>query len=572
MSFDLAQFAASSQTLLAPVQRDEVFGFVTRSVRLPPGVSCSVVDASSHARWVHSGQVHDEDVAELRFVRTGPFTVQFELGGFHTLGGQDLRLELSVQLEVDLRSGGLEQLVSRLGRQRIRVEMIRTALEPAVRSSVEKVSSQRPVSELLGQPDGWLAVVRQMLEAPAFEIGVRVLKLTAGSIRSDVYQQQLREKARGQLEADRLEMRNQLARLKADQRAAELSSVRQAVAKVRDLAASSPGLTLPDLLKGFSGDLRNAMYEGLLASQTGGQPGVQATAEQARALASGVLVVTSERLLLYRDGLDPRELVLPEDLGSPRSCAVSGRGFLVGAQKGVWRLSADLQVLDALHARAAGDLKGGFNAALQAGAGVLATHSELGVWWWNDDDGLAKCLQAPSSRRVHSPVLLSDGQLGWAADSELWLARFDEAPRRLPMLPGICSSLAADGLRLLVGMHGGQVLLIDTDEPGERRSLTAGHGRPIRRLCVANLGGVERVVISDSGPSVIARVIDDHHSTDYRCRRGIRDVRADSLRIVGVDELRSVLVVWSAGQPADPVCEVDVRSVAGRSIQDFVLL
>ncbi len=293
------------------------------------------------------------------------------------------------------------------------------------------------------------------------------------------------------------------------------------------------------------------------------------------------IVVVAGYDCVWLDRHQPDQIVqritLPDDLGGLRSvtfCSVDN-ALLIGAARGVWRLSAQSGDIAAKYLVPGDhDSRTGFNAAVIGGQRVLATHSQLGAWTWAlDDPDDARPLLQPDGgvpKTVRAVTVDEAGRMLLAADNRV--RAFDAEGEPLwqsAPAPAAIHCLAPLESYLYVGTSSGVLLRGDLDQPDAwvevHRAPVAIESIDARRwddlielVIPAGRLGVCGVY---SGEGIVSRLLE--------ARVSVRRAWACDDLLLGLSDQRDRLIVHGADSP---VLDVPVARILGRSIQDACLV
>jgi hypothetical protein len=390
-------------------------------------------------------------------------------------------------------------------------------------------------------------------------------------------QRQRRQEAEGQLRAAEAEARRK-----------HLGELQELLARLKQLRAENPALSMVDLVKMFDPGQRGLLYAGL---------GVE---ERPARRTEAVVVVAGDELIR----LDPAELSraaqrwnLSSPAGPLRSVRLAGtkdeRLFLVGARWGVHLVGLDGKVRRTCLLQGPFELRGGFNASVLLGGFLYATHSEVGLVRWPVEEGAAApsdaghelCLPdvTAGAKTVRGVQADDSGRLWFSVDRRVvgWTPDQDGPPTLLPVPVMIEALLAADG-QVYAGLEDGRIVRWAMDDAAmepppkaavpQMESVRGPTGSPVQSLGWVRGGGVPRLLIADGRSQIDLQVVGDSFVGAYRCEQKLRWGFAAEDWIVGVNDRRDQVLLWRWNEPDQPAERVSIGQFCGRSVQDIVLL
>ncbi|MEK7755947.1 MAG: hypothetical protein AAB385_01920, partial [Planctomycetota bacterium] len=347
--------------------------------------------------------------------------------------------------------------------------------------------------------------------------------------------------------------------------------------RLNELAAASPDVKLPDLLRTFSEQQRGQLYEALFATE---KPATQT---------QWIIVAAAEELLFFDPaalGAPSRRLKVDGPAGHARSvhstAMLDGRTVLLaGAATGVYLWPIDRSspqssflVPDAPRVR------GGFNAAALIGDRLFATHSELGIYEWNVSEptsGKARFESMTRGAKAVRDVELFDGDLYCSIDDRIirWSAD-DPTDRPARIYTGsdsIITALCPSNDGLFAGNSDGDILHWPAAHDTEPELLHRGQKRAAESIWLLSSHGVRRLIFTDTSHRVQTRVLGDTFTCHYEAGgQTLRRVEVAPDLLVATTELRDRLICWTPGNPDKPFTSIALASLTGRSVQDVCLV
>ncbi len=580
-NFDPKRFFHRPENVALYVPADELFGLLKRSLDLPAQwAALTARSAGDHVVTPPGGIVEGADAEDILFVRTTPFDIELSEEGIVTkdrLGCRtDLRLRLSIIPE---RTELLSFRKSVVASHRVvQTKSLAQFLGPTLRTALSQFAAGCDAADLVdgSSTEALTAALTESLQAPLFTAGM-MLEATPSAKFDSKTLKQVREsqrdaaKRRAEHEAAH-QVQQALQRAQSD-RMDHLSAL---LTRLGEMAAASPDVDLPDLVRTFSERERGEVYEALFAS------------EPAASTTRWIVVAAGDELLFF----DPasmespaRRLTITGDAGPVRSIHPRGDGagtvLLLGAATGVYRLPIERAEPD-VTLLVPGDpqVKGGFNAAALIGDRVFASHSEIGLCEWDVHQPFEPKMRFESMTRdakAVRAVQFFDGHVYCAIDDRIIRFSADElSDRPTTIFTGSGTTITAlvpTPKGLYAGNSGGDVLhWADGRETAPDR-LHTGTQRAAESLWLLTTHGVRRLVYSDTSLQVHARVLGDNFTCHYEAGgQTLRRVEVAPDLLVATNDLRDRLICWSPGQPAKPSATIAVSRLCGRSVQDVCLV
>ena len=577
--FDLDNFTRSADIVADTALPDELFGFISRQVAVPPGCVALVEPVAGQPYIVPGGGVLGADgMREVTIVRLGPYEFEYAFADFHSSDGFPFTgaVELTVAVVPDrteLLSFKRALLGSAAGG--IRVDRLRRHCEDAVQSAVARFTGATPAERLV-RPDTWQEFDAIMLDAfkpVGFASGLTVDRDPRLTLKSTAFEESRSAAKAAEIRRQREEEEDRRRRAHAASRQEQLASLGEALAKVRDMATASGVVDVGDIIRAFDSDERGALYQGLLAL------------DKPLAATQYILAVAGSALLWFdpaAPGEIARKLKLPkDDIGALRSVrVVSVQGaprILVGARNGVHVLDADGAAQRTCILRGRSELRGGFNAAAIVGGDVFATHSEVGLMRWRPDapEAAIACLEhlTDGCHSVRDVQCDDMNRLWFSVDNLLvtWNPKQDDSERAVAAPAEITALTAADGYAV-AGLKNGSIVRWHMDDLKTIETIRAPTGAPVRSVAWLRGGGVPRLLIGDGRTYLDLMVLGDPYHAQYRCMHEMRWGFAAEDIVVGVNDSRDTFIVWHKNRPEEATAAVPVRRLTGRSIQDVALL
>ncbi len=585
-SLDVERFFRRSDAVAAVAAASELFGILRRSIDLPGGWTALATRRTGDLLVQAPGTaLVDNGLSEVLFVRAMPVDVHCDVDG---LASSD-RFECSATVHLRVTPiaekselASLREAVLGSGRTLLATGLGRY-LEPHVRTALESFAGGVAAAELVERFDRAAIerLLRTELQAPTFAAGLELPDVISIEFSSPAYSEARMAELEESRRRQRAESERQLAESRAASQRAHVEHLSGLLARLDELVVKSPSMKIGDLVRTFADAERGQLYQALFAAST-------------PAVVTEWIVVAAGNELLYFDPRSTespaRRISLDSPAGGLRSVQLATlpdglRVLLVGAGTGVHVVPVDAGTLLATcTVPQAGSVRGGFNSVALFGERILATHSELGLWVWNQHIVAAPVRLLESQTRAAKSVRdvqVYDGRIYLSVDDRVLVLSTDAAAGNEPLvLTGSSSAITAlhaTSAGVFAGTSEGQVLGWDMDPNGTiqpaPRILRGATRRPVESLARLEHGGVARIFYADSSPSVEARVIGDAFTCEYLASGQIlrrASVAADC--VVATVDGRDRLVCWKLNQPDRPSAVIPISRLTGRSIQDVCLI
>ncbi len=580
--FDPQSFFQRTDNVALHVPASELFGMLKRSLDLPASWAALVARTSGDHQVVRpGGSVDEDDARSVMFIRVTPVALRYEESDLISRDGFTCRAEAHVWLSVISDRGELLSFQKNLlGSRRVaQADGLAAYLQPSIRAALAQFSAEHDAAALVDARTGesFSNALADALEPACFAAGLILERRPTGRFESSSLRQlqQVHQSAaarRAEHEAAR-----QLDEALQKARSEHVDQLASLLSRLNELAAASPDVKLPDLLRTFSEHQRSQLYEALFATEepaTRTRWVVAAAAEELFFFDTAALDAPSRRLKI--DGL----------AGHARSvqCATfpDGRSvLLVGAATGIYLWPLDRSSPETTYLVAdAPPVRGGFNAAVLAGDRLVATHSELGIFEWTisePNSGRPRLESMTLAAKAVRDVEFLDGKLYCSINDRVirWSAD-DASDRPTRIYTGSESTITAltpSSEGLFAGNSNGDILHWPDTTDSEPEMFHRGQKRAAESIWVLSAHGVRRLVFTDTSHRVQTRVLGDTFSCQYEAGgQTLRRVEVAPDLLVATTELRDRLVCWKPGNPKRPFASIALSSLTGRSIQDFCLV
>lgn len=524
-------------------------------------------------RLVVAGQAPpDDDGATLLLVRRRP--IEVELTVEDAPAADDLPCTARCRLIVRWpeNADDLAALASHLltDEKLTAAELARTIAEHGGLTGLRSFLRSRPAAELVETDTtaDLLESLQQALRPWCFRTGCVLERVASLEVSSPAYrrQRQREHEARQKIAAVRNRELLEQARLAAAER--RLEAVRSLIDRLRDVADDAPG-SWTKLLTALAPTERGTLLTELWRITPG----------QTRTRA---IVAVTERDCVWLDPDRPTEITrrtaLPRDLGGLRSVGYDPGSdtLLVGCAIGVWLLDPTSgEVRRALRVPDPPRVRTGFNAAVRVGPYVVATHSQLGCWWWlAETDGEPYTVQQPPAGPlvgIRSVQPLDDEHFVFASGDAVLRVHTDwPTPRPVTRVGATIRSLTVHEARAYIGTEDGRVLTVDprADEAAASPLHTAGE--PLESVTVRRWFDVLELLLP-AGRSGVLAVYPDNALTArlLESPTPVRRVRAADDCIVALSRGYDRLAVRT---PTTEVTDVPLAAMTAALVQDMTLV
>ena len=580
--FEPASFFQRSDNVALRVAASELFGWLNRSLDLPPQWAAMVGRRTGAQDVVRAGGTVDgSDAEDVLFIRVTPVDVTVEEPAILSRDGfsckADVRLRISAIADRSELSSFAKMV---LGSRRVaQAGSLATFLQSAVASTLSKLAGERDAGELVDARvhDDIASSLTDALKGPCFSAGLVLERMPSVRFDSPAFQHVREVEQRAAATKAEHEAGREVDEALAQARSEHLNHLSGLLGRLKELAAASPEMALPELIRTFTESQRGEIYQALFAAET------------PTARTQWVVVAAGNELLFFNpcEGDAPsRRLKVEGPAGPVRSIQTAhdpelGMVLLLGAATGVYRWPIDRAAADlTLLVPGSPEVRGGFNSAAVIGDRLLAAHSELGLWDWNVRN------PSPPARRFESftkdAVVIRCVR---AFGPDVYVAMDDRVIRFQPqdtfdqpthVYTGSLATITAlcptdDGL--LAGNADGDVLHWKRGSFTEPELLHRGMNRPAESVGVIAAHGVTRLVFADTTPRVHTMVFGDSFKCDYEAGgQTLRRVAIAPDLLVATNDLRDRLFCWQPGKPREPHATIAVSRLCSHSIQDVCLV
>ncbi|HWL91990.1 MAG TPA: hypothetical protein VNT79_00520, partial [Phycisphaerae bacterium] len=174
--FDIAKLTQDPLLVARIASAEDLFGFFTREVAVPPACVALVYGSDRHPALLSAGTpLEAGEIREVLFVRTAPFFLEYAMGGLRSSDGFafDATIQLSVQVvpeRIELEAFRRTILGSR---REARTDRLRQQCETVVRQAAGEFVTAGRAGELISS-NSWEAfdeVLEKAFAGVGFESG-----------------------------------------------------------------------------------------------------------------------------------------------------------------------------------------------------------------------------------------------------------------------------------------------------------------------------------------------------------------------------------------------------------------
>jgi len=611
--FDPEPFFQRTDNVALHVPASELFGFLKRSLDLPIQWAALISRTTGDHEVVRpGGSVSSDDAQAVMFVRVTPVDVSFVAENLASRDGFACKAEVKTRLAIIPERGEMLSFQQHLlGSRRVaQAEGLASYLQPSLHAGLAKLAAEQDAAALVDArtSDAVSTALADAVEPACFAAGLVLERRPTARFESSALRQVQQVQQTANARRAEHEAARQLDEALQKARTEHVDQLASLLTRLNELAAASPDVKLPDLLRTFSEGQRGQLYEALFATEeptTRTQWLVVAAAEELLFFDPQALDSPSRRLKIDGEagaarsvqmGTLPQEIPLPsrgegrvggesEESEHPTltpTHSLEGRGsLLVGAATGVYLWPIDLSTPEVTFlVSGASRIRGGFNAAVLAGDRLFATHSELGIHEWDlgePTSGKPRFASMTAGAKAVRDVEFFDGDLYCSIDDRIIRWPVDDAtdrPRHIytgsdSLITALCPT--ADGL--FAGNSDGDILQWPGGRDTEPEVLCRGQKRAAESIWLLSSHGVRRLIFTDTSHRVHAKVLGDSFECNYEAGgQTLRRVEVAPDLIVATTELRDRLICWKPGNPEKPFATVALASLTGRSVQDVCLV
>jgi hypothetical protein len=350
--------------LIARRLKQESFpGLLRKYIKVPPLTKAFLVVQSGTKSIKNSGD-EISGVNEVVLVKTRTFNLEFDVKGLITNEEYVGQCKLLLVIMAGETSFDLEQVSENLlkGTNEIRVEDIRVLLSETVEEALKAFISERAAEEVCLKPvvndlKEWLET---RLKKHLYLGGLTLCSVARMDFNCPEYTMLQNERSKIKEREEVLKSRAKLDQLQLQERLARIEALKE--------VGVDPNVALEVEM---------------------GKAHMDASRTKLLLLASGKSIVTYSPY--SREPSSPEEVyLLPDKMGFARSTRVLQNGtrhvIAAGTQRGAYLVWLDTGESQEFFVKTKGRPRGGFNSVALAGNIVYASHSEMGLLQWNNEE------------------------------------------------------------------------------------------------------------------------------------------------------------------------------------------
>lgn len=610
MSVDFGRFAAADDEFAVRFRREDLPGLLRKRLDVPQGAA-ALVRADGGAVSVVGPGAGTDDVREGFLVKEA---CRLELQALDAGRSNDdlaFRASFGLTLRPRATSIDLQQLERTLLRDRPRLSKddLRAYLEPYAREAARFFVSQRAGEELATRDlrAALEAHLQEELKKPLFELGCALTDVVHPSFASDEFEARRRAAAEASARAEALaregellelkkgldrqallagiELRDEADRARKERRLRQYEDLRarmgeddvKALVMMLDDDQQRARLIRELIEKDLTPDQRANVQLSEMESRVDerlrelqqkmaqlGGGGLTATGQDP--ITRRILCVIGKRVLSF----DPKTNLHPEVpkevydteggalgyLRSVRTDRIDRTDYvLAGAQRGVYRLTADARVEYPFPKEPEG--KGGANAVAYFDGRIYATHSEMGLCEWpvEGGPGRAICEETTRGQSATRGALVVDGRLYFSAGADVFsvdLATGSDRPTRYKGSDDSVTAFVVQGDELVAGNRAGKIYRWHLDDPTSPQAFNVLKKNPIYMLRHARIAGHGFYIIGSKDFTVTAAEPRRDVYREYQAREEVRWVDGAADFVVGVSRSGYKVFAWDAHHQTEP--------------------
>lgn len=581
--FDPQLFFQHAENVGLYVPASEVFSLMKRSLDLPGAWAALVTGQAGDDTVIPVGASMDGvDVEDILFIRITANDITLELDALRSRDGFDFRADVQLRVRVIPERSELVSFRNSIqaSKRVIQVKDIANHFEPVVRSSISTFVADHDAAHLDHENSRTTLakLLHEALDQICFSAGLTLDQPPVVRFESS----SLRQVQRVESDAARRYAEHQAAQslriaLKHAQHE-HLDHLSGLLTRLHELADASPNIELPELIRTFSENQRGELYQALFATDT------------TERHTQWIVVAAGDEMIFF----DPNKLDTPArtikingSAGAVRSVQVfrdeHGKSFLLlGAATGVYRFPLDASTPDATwlvnHPL---EVRGGFNSVTLMNDGIIATHSEIGIYHWpvnSPENGKLLFTSITQSANAIRLVQRDGNNLYCSVDQKIlrwaWDGNSDEPSRSYTGSESTITALMVCSDGVFAGNSQGEVLHWSIGgDVAKPQIIHRGGKRAVESISLSLSQGVRRLIFTDTSMYVYAMVLGDTFTCHYEAGgQTLRRVEVAPDMLVATNELRDRLILWKPGQTENPASTIAVSRLCNRSVQDVCLV
>jgi hypothetical protein len=326
--FDPQSFFQRTDNVALHVPASELFGLLKRSLDLPIQWAALISRTTGDHEVVRpGGSVDAADAQAVMFVRVTPVDVSFVAENLASRDGFACKAEVKTRLAIIPERGEMLSFQQHLlGSRRVaQAEGLALYLQPSLHAGLGKLAAEQEAAALVDArtSDAISNALAEAVEPACFAAGLVLERRPTARFESPALRQVQQVQQTAAARRAEHEAARQLDEALQKARSEHVDQLASLLTRLNELAAASPDVKLPDLLRTFSERQRGQLYEALFATEeptTRTQWLVVAAAEELLFFDPQVLDSPSRRLKIDGDAGSARSVqmgTLPQEIPLP---------------------------------------------------------------------------------------------------------------------------------------------------------------------------------------------------------------------------------------------------------------
>jgi hypothetical protein len=572
--FQIEQWIADNDCIALAVPALAIFGFLTRDIVLPTGTVALCKRTEGDFVLYHAGErISAQGALEVLWIKTAPIRISLEVDDLRSSEGFPVRARGELSVYPELKLSELRAFQDRLlgSGGKFSVQDLERRIEGPVADAIRKFTASRTADSVVdGDVAGILAeMASERLAKFLFESGLSVEEQLRVTFECETLDRRRHAEQEARLQEEMSALRTRVSEAVHEERLERIEQLRVAFAEISNLSKATPNVRIEDMLAHLSESDRSAVFQASLQFQPDGLRVDRMLLAAGSELAS-IEPASPDRIAERRK--------IDEGLGPLRSLSrgvVDGNDcVLVGAAMGLHVFDAEtLEPLKKLHIEVSPPPRGGFNSSDARDGLIVAAHSELGLAVWKHAQATGEMVlteRTKGARTVRSAMIDDRGNLIFAADNTVLVANLSPVPtivRECTCHQARVTALARNDDELYIGDESGRISRWAYLSEDACHPIQPPTGEPIGSLQVVTVGGIERLVCTDSDPWVAVRVLRDAFATRYQAPERLRWGYLHGDWVTAVDAARRSLYLWPTDRPEKPPFCIEVAATLRHTIQ-----
>ncbi|MEK7732306.1 MAG: SPFH domain-containing protein, partial [Planctomycetota bacterium] len=270
--FDPQQFFHRTENVALHVPASELFGLLKRTLDLPSQWAALVARTTGDYELIRpGGSVGDGGAQSVMFIRVTPVDVNFDESDLLSRDGFTCKAEVRARLSVIPERGELLSFQKHLlGSRRVaQAEGLASYLQPSLRAALARFAAEHDAAALVDAriSEAVSSALADALEPACFAAGLMLERHPTGRFESSSLRQVQQVQRTAAARRAEHEAARQLDDALQKARSEHVDQLASLLTRLNELAAASPDVKLPDLLRTFSERQRGQLYEALFATE-----------------------------------------------------------------------------------------------------------------------------------------------------------------------------------------------------------------------------------------------------------------------------------------------------------------